>query len=298
MARMPHFQEVASNSGFDNTATPPWLMVGAGDSKEIVLVHGAKMTLKSQDRHTANVGDNFPPNDRSDASRLLTISGSSPGRTLIEVLPPGWRVPAAYLAVRVKAPKTVPIAFHYVKDELLDKTTRTDSPQFRDGLLRRLNSIYQPQTNITFTMTGAVPLEVKTTLFKIVSEQPDVEDLRDKGEFHKLALEGDPGAEINVFFMPWPWPKGKLPGKHPDRRPTQMIGTAWACICEDGMSDAQLTVALPHMIGRLYGLPVTHDEKQSHHLMFSGRAEGDPFFDRNWNRGFIPRDLSNRLNHG
>jgi hypothetical protein len=305
---MARFEAAGTNYGFDGTATPPWLMVGTGESKVVALVNGRDAVVRSDNRLIAAVDQD--PSRINDERRELTILGRSPGPTFIDVFPPRWRVPRR-LAVRVKAPKTLSLAFHYVKDDSLDETTRSLTPAYLDDLLLRLNWIYQPQANITFTKAGAGPVEVKTTLFRIVREQPDLDDVRDKGEVHRLTLAGDAGADINVFFMPWPWTKvrrtvqfveklavGKLQGWSADRRPTQMFGTDRTCICEDSMSNEQLRVALPHMIGRLLRCPVIYNDEQSKHLMFAGRATGEPVLSPDWNRGFIPRDCSDRMNPG
>jgi hypothetical protein len=295
---MAHFEEAFPNSGFDGTATPPWLTVGTGESKLVALVNGPNLVLKSRDEHIAGVG--FHASSSSPNRRHFAISGGSSGPAFVEAFTPGRRVPDLRLAVRVKAPKTLTIALNYVKDDSLNETARNRSPQFLDDLVNALDVIFHKQANVTFTRTGPRLVEVRTTLFRIVREQPDVEDLRDKGEFTRLVLVGDPGADVNVFFMAWPWPKGKLPDKHPDQRPTQMFGAARTCICEDAMSDDQVKIALPHLIGRLYGCQVTHNDRQKNHLMFHSYAEGQnpipgPYFP---NDIFVPKDCSNRVNPG
>jgi hypothetical protein len=320
---MPRFEEGVPDFGFDITATPPWLMVGLGDSKVVFLLDGAGMVATSQNANIASV-QNHIPNTINNFRRLLAIGGHTPGVTRIDVFSPGvfalaafvprWRQPDLSLAVTVKAPRTVAIAFQYVTDDLLDETTRTRAPQFLDDLLNALNATFPKQANVTFTKARAAPVQVKTSLFKIVSEQPDVADLRDRGELSKLALAGDPDAEINVFFMPWPWTKkqraSQTVGKDGkplspdqldrrqlvDKRPSQMIGTARACICEDEMSDGQVMTALHHMVGRCLGCPVTYSEKKKHYLMHSSRAEGNP--GGSMNGGFIPKDCSDTMNLG
>lgn len=185
----------------------------------------------------------------------------------------------------------VDIAFHYVEDDLSNQTTRNRSPSFLDELERVLSSTYFLQTSIMFTRTRAVPIQVNTSLRKILSEQLDAGDLREKGELYKLGLQGDAEADINVFFMRWSGPVAQ--------RPSQMMGTNWTCICEDSMTDAQVKIALPHMVGRFLGCQPDFNEKHKHHLMFASRAEGiDPLGRSIDLSSFIPRDCSNMMNPG
>lgn len=297
---MAHFEQAVPNFGFDGTATPPSLMVGTGDSKLVVVVNGPNLVLKSQDEHIAPVS--FHAFGSSPNRRNFAIAGRSPGPTYIEAFTPGRRVPDLRLAVRVKAPRNLSIAFNYVKDDSLDETARDRSSQFLDELVNALDIIFKNQANLTFTRKGPRSVEVGTTLFKIVRDrqQLSIEDLRVQGEFRKLVQAGEGGADINVFFMPWPWPKGKLPGKHPDWRPTQMFGTAMTCICEDAMTNEQVKIALPHMIGRLFDCPVMHNEKQKEHLMFWTYAEGrNPFSGQYFpDTIFVPKGCSDRVNPG
>lgn len=93
-----------------------------------------------------------------------------------------------------------------------------------------------------------------------------MDDIDTRGaEWQKLVRASDPDA-LNVFFMPWYGPSHK--------RPARLFGKDWTCVCDDGLSDTEVAVALPHMVACMLGCKPNFDLRQKHHLLFDGRATG------------------------
>jgi hypothetical protein len=97
-----------------------------------------------------------------------------------------------------------------------------------------------------------------------------------------LVSGGDSGAEINLFFMPWEGTE--------ERRPSRMLMKDGDIVCQDGMSDDDVRVALPHVIGSLLGCPVDFDTRHRDFMMFDSHAEGVD------GGSFIPKDCVNIMN--
>jgi hypothetical protein len=292
MAIRPQFVRGDSFSGFDKEARPRWLMIRRRFSQQIFLVNGAGWVVQSQNTNIATIREDSIGIPNLFNGREFWITGESPGVTFIEAyLYHSGKIPVArLLEVNVKDERSFNIAFQFVTDNIIEKTTRPTS--IADELVSILNDIYGSQANITFTKTREVFVDVKTSLLLIV----DLDKPNDDGslrhyhrEWDKLVPAGDPGANINVFFMPWDGPD--------DKRPSQMLGSSVDFVCPDGMLDDEVKIALPHMIGHFFlGCPVTFDSKKSHHLMFWRRAEGFNPHPTDVFSSFIPKECANAMN--
>lgn len=270
------------DSGFDKDATPRWQMVAESDTAFVNLVNAANLVVKSRNENIATFDE--PSSRIGTAKRELLISGKSPGRTFIDVFARSspTRVLTTVLTkleVFVKAQTSrLNIVFNFVTDHVFSKTKRSSA--FTTPLLGDLNNTYLRQVNIGFRGRTA-DIQVETSHSRIAHEQKDGNRRKHADpEWNALILHGDSGAHINVFFMSGTG--------MPNKRPSRMLGDEFGnIVCDDGMSDAQVQSALPHMIGRFLRCPVTNDEGQRHYLMFETRDEGlnrSPI-----GRNFIPK---------
>jgi hypothetical protein len=267
--------------GFDRTSTPPWLMVGVGQGKAMLLEFASGKLVKSVNDRIAAVTE-----QGSDPSgRFFEIKGGTyPASTRIEVRNPTTRNLETTLAVSVKGKKRQRVSFHFVEDKAGDKTTR--QLDIVDGLIDELNSIYENQTNITFETGVFGDVKVDMDLDDVVLKGFDPKTKSRTGEpitlqrpWREIVRKGDKGSDFNVFFVPSQSPEALLLTQGSD------------CVIEDGVP--LLDVHLPHEIGLSLGCPPTVDFNQGHHLMFS--ATSNPNVNpRNGN--FIPKACANIMN--
>ncbi|WP_406698662.1 hypothetical protein V5E97_07220 [Singulisphaera sp. Ch08] len=216
--------------------------------------------------------------------REFWITGASPGETFLEVLDSKSQRPVARLQVSVKDERPLNIAFQFVTDDIFEKTKR---PSFvADDLHLELNKIFQLQANVRFKKTRALDVQVNTNVYQVILEQRNGSTRKPHREWDKIEVGADPDAEINVFFMPWYWT---------DRtRPSGILERYGSFICVDPMSDDEVKVALPHMVGQFLGCSVVSNDRQRHHVMHWNRAEGVTGLTER--RNFIPRDCANLIN--
>ncbi len=263
-------------------------MRGLPGLKSVNLVNGAGMVVRIVNENIATIQEvsnvNNPPNRRE-----FWITSASPGVTFVHVFGgPNNTTLAGRLEVNVKDEILVPISFQFVKDSLFTKTARPSS--IADELLDTLNDIYIEQANIRFKkMRAMVDVPVDTTLLNIVTDQKN-QPGRQPPSWDKLIAAADPGADVNVFFMPWSGTAAK--------RPAQIL-TGWdgsrpLYICEDSMPTEGVKVALPHCVGIFLGCSATFSDRQIRFLMFSGRADG--LVELAGMRPFIPKDCANTMN--
>ena len=257
-------------SGFDKDATPRWQMVAYGNPfptvKRVSLKNAAGMDVESVNTNIAII-DETTDTIFSDF-RQFEITGKSPGPTFIEVWDPNSKTLfSRLLEIDVKNKLSYKIAYHFVEDNRF-KQTKLDA-SILTRLHFNLNDIYENQTNITFDMTRAAPIQVNTSMDDIIREQEKNDPWWDgeqawRGpyvEWNKLVKHGDPSALFNVFFVP----RSK---KEPFAgRPslTQLDGDI---VCEDVMTVEEVERALAHEICRNLGCPVTHDINRGNHLTF------------------------------
>lgn len=294
----PRFKPFFPDTGLDTTAVPNWFMVGHDTVNFVSLVDGfnrdnQKLLVRSVNTNIATVEDFSsqanPPNIRD-----LLVKGESPGVTYLELLDPKTHTPRSNavaitrLQVSVKIAMRLKIAFHFVEDSIATQTNRAANVPGK--VIAELDRVYREQANLTFSSAGEAQVSVGTSLRQLIHETTDDGVTNSHPEWDKLLRKANQGAEINVFFMPR--------GGAPSGRPAKIIGLArfGYFVCEDGMSDEEVLIALPHMVGLYRNCPVTWDDAQSDHLMFWRRAEGfapQPF---PGHRSFIPRRCANIMN--
>src|SRR5262245_36665616 len=157
VAYIPHFttpkfkKEVIGDSGFDETATPRWIMVREGGQNfffldTAVLFYGVPLVVENRNPGVITLTE-FPiPSGISpgDIRREFQIDGVVRGRATIVVQVPGSTTVLARLDVSVKSLTLSKIAIHYVTDNLGNKTTR--GPAFGIELAHELDSVYGHQS--------------------------------------------------------------------------------------------------------------------------------------------------------
>jgi hypothetical protein len=212
------FEPILDNYGFDDSAFPPWMMVGVRSSLPIWVLNAAGATVVSRSPGIASVAFEEPtPNQGRfgstqiastaqaaqtlTARRIMRIKGHAVGRTTVDISQAGRVV--GQLEVAVKPAVTLSITFHFVSDSatpVAHSTQRTPA-ELRE-MMAILNGIYTPQTNIQFVMRRDKPLKLKGDLGAAVNF-----NMNNRGEWmrgHEWSLvtaNRDPSAHINVFFV-------------------------------------------------------------------------------------------------
>lgn len=292
MATAPRFVPFWANSGFDQLATPRWQMLRAGgQSFTTMFLDGAVgLVVKSRNPPIADITE--APNLANVPRREFRITGQSPGTTFIDVFARNSATAViAMLEVCVKEELPVKIAFNWL-DGTLDTSAR---PQSWTAYMNELDSIFLVQANVQFIPTRTNKISVSTTLDIIMAERKQSVGRRVPAhrEEDLLTRAGDPQA-FNVYFMPWTGME--------EKRPTGFLDVSDGWILPDSMTEDEVIIALPHLLGRLLGCSVTDRDADVGHLMHASRAEG-----RNLSptptvfvpsRSFIPKSCSNILNAG
>ena len=278
---------LAGNWGFDETATPRWLMVGHRESKAMYLDFAAGATVKSLNPRIAHVSEQFMDGQ----SRVFMIEGKSPGRTTIEVRDAKTNALHSRLAIKVKKERKFRLSFHFVEDKGGNKTVHL--PDTANALIDELNGIYEPQTNAEFELWGAGELKLDFNLISGIIEGWDAKKKQWNGDgrispkefWNKVfATKGDRSADFNIYLIP--------SDQSPNTSDTLIFTQLDNCVIEDGRQP--LIYSTAHAIGRMLGCPVTSDPNKMNQLMFWDSGIGANFFSRS--SDFIPRDCANIIN--
>lgn len=276
------------SSGFDKNATPPWLMVGSRKDKYLELDFAAGKLVKS---NTPQIADIKEVISMGGQSRLFNITGKRPDRrpARIEVRDPTTNRLESVLEVSVKNERPMSISFHFVEDKAGDMTTR----KFEDvgDIIKELDDIYYPQTNIKFRLEHSSYLKLDIDLGDVVDARTDEKGYLLSGEafiygkqmWRKIFAKNDRSAYFNVYFVPT---------ETPNNRNDLLFYDGFNCVIEDGTVVPEFVLA--HAIGRILGCAPTSRADQQHHLMFWGTATAKYFTARDAN--FIPKEWVNRMN--
>jgi hypothetical protein len=283
---IPRWEPLVPNAGFDGGATPSWMAIAYegnhGDTNIVSLVNGAGMDVRVRNPGIIEVEEGLT-SPAAARVRDFKVTGLTPGvPTFIEVfLTKSETVPLARLEVVVKPMLELKIAFRFATGELSGMATSANE------LVAALNRTFVDQAKIRFEAAPALPIHHTRSLGRVLEEQryPAAEKIRPTGKWLKLVSEGDPGANFNVFFLPW----DDVPQSS---RPSQMIVLERDIVCDEAMPPDKLKIALPHMIGYMLGCQPTSNDKRKDHLMHSSRAKGDATS----RIGFIPKDCVNTMN--
>ncbi len=193
------FEPVLENYGFDASAAPPWLMVASRGEMPLWMINGEGLTARSINPTIATAV--VETGSKIKGRVILRVKGVLPGNTFVDILA-GNRV-IQRLEVAVKSPVKLNVSFHFVSDSaqpVAHSTNRT--PAELGQMIFWLNSIYQPQTNITFTLKDFFNQKFKGNMGSAVNFNMDSQGRPIKGhEWNLVTSKRDLGAHINVFFV-------------------------------------------------------------------------------------------------
>jgi hypothetical protein len=278
--------------GFDNTTMPNWLMAGLSEtdqesSKSMELLFAAGDQVVSVNPRIADIKEEAGSPDAS-GKRWFWITAKTPGRTRIEVRDAKTKALKSILTVRVKRLRRIRLSFHFVEDKLGNKTVR--KPDIVDGLIDKLNNIYETQTNVRFEMFGVDGnSKVDAILGDVVRQETDGRSKQLTGETQIVgrdtwrqifAKKRDRLADFNIYFVPTDDPVNT-------NRNDLAYWDFDNCVIEDGF--VGLDVSLPHALGRMLGCPATFDFNHIQQLMFWDNAALR-------NDDFIPKACTNIMN--
>ncbi len=274
------------NWGLDTTERPAWVMVPMHGVKHVIVdgARGFNMIRTRPNSLGLEAQAGFDITEHGDGDRrTIEIRGTRPGLGAIEYFDdlsfmednPAPR----RLQIAVKTRRDVQAAFHYVTDGNQQITRRR--PTDLDGLLRRVNAILMPQTNVCVVRRSTRWLRTARNLGRYVIERRGYRGGNQRlREFSYLKGLGDSTADLNVFFV------RRYERRLGDGRDTEASAERGGndMIMEDRVDDDAETFA--HEI--------------THHL---GLSHSDAIDDTNLNaRGsdrtgqFIPRRLADRMN--
>lgn len=241
-----HFSELRSNDGFDGSVSPPWLMVPSGFFKQVQLVDGAGLTLVVTAPATAWVLE--PASGSGLRVRTISINGLATGTAFIEAR--SGSTVRARLEVSVKSSKVIRTAFNFVSDNATPHhhfTRRSYSEV--DGMLKTMNAIYYPQTNILFNKHVVRDVRVPGNLGRTVIDPSLLSSPPAGGnEWAAVTALGDATADFNVFFV-WSLEKARKSGD--EDAVTELGGRN--CLFED-RAGRDVGETLAHEAGHFLGV--------------------------------------------
>lgn len=277
---MPNFFALHRLRGFDATATPPWQMVPLGFWREVGLADAAGLTLSSTNPAvaTAEFARENPASLSRSGQRKVMVHGHKKGSAVIQARRGSTVV--CQLEAGVKAPKTVKVAFNFVKDTAGHKTTRSLASV--DNLVKTINSIYTPQTYITIVKRTARWVQVRNDLGRIVRFSAHLSGVSaSEHEWNDVIALRDSAAHWNVFFV-WEYEQDATPFQDH----TDAGNLAGNCLFED-QAGVEVGETLAHELGHYLGVADFYGNAQQDWLMY-GYTDV---------RGrFIPKDHANTMN--
>jgi hypothetical protein len=147
--------------GFDNAATPPWVMVPQGGSKTVRLTRGDGLTLRLK----RQIGTDLPTIQEKFSDpifgRTIEIAGRSPSTSILEAFDASGRVNAT-LEINVKAKIVLATSVFFVFEQ--------NGRACRAGLgtaeqmIEVANKLYLPQANIELKKRDSGPVKLPFNL--------------------------------------------------------------------------------------------------------------------------------------
>lgn len=210
---------------------------------------------------------------KSSSARLLLVEGRRRGQGTLTVKSDKNE---ARMKVWVRDAKSVSVAFHFVHDLGPDGGSRQRSswtPAAASQWMKRLNDIYTPQTNISFTLRTAAPLPVKQKL-------PDRLAL---AQWVALGIKPTAGAVVNIFLV------GTWIGDRNDPLGS-FIKASRDIVVDDRITLDEIVTTMAHEIGHLLGASVNfgHPEPADRSFLMTTL---------DWRQGaHIPQDYAQHFN--
>ncbi len=169
------FEETAPDNGFDDTETPPWLVVPANNppNQNTVKVKIEPRSAASQIYFTVDDPGKatVSSNQVFAALQTLTLTGLTKGHTVLHARfgsASGHICTTVNICVRDK--KVIVVDFHYMQDTVGHHTTRLMADV--DALVSTMNSIWTPQANVVFQKGNVDNPTVGTNLGDVVEWYP------------------------------------------------------------------------------------------------------------------------------
>ena len=196
-----HFEPVLDNCGFDASASPDWMMLPLKEEQPLWLVNGSGLTVSSTVPAIAEVRIDSAKVPAQPTWQLLRLKGKAVGRAFIE-LRSATRV-VRRLEVSVKPRVTLSVSFHLLSDSAKKAHATLRTAASLAEMMRVMNSIYTPQTNIAFELKRVVNLKMAGDLGDAVNYNYDYRANKPmRGhEYVKVTDKRDASAHINVFCV-------------------------------------------------------------------------------------------------
>lgn len=197
------FEAYRANEGFDDSATPNWIIVPLKGENKVWLIGEEELTVTSTAPGVASVEIEYvDPLIKRANENLLRISGNAPGRAYIEARK--GKTLLGKLEVSVKSPVALDVSFHFVSDSAKPVNHTTNrKPEELAEMVSILNSIYIPQTNVSFKLKNYFLLKFNRDMGDAVNYNIDYRTGKPmKGhEWEMVVAKRDRSAHINVFFV-------------------------------------------------------------------------------------------------
>lgn len=197
------FEAYRANDGFDDSVVPNWLMVPLKGKNKVWLIGEEGLTVTSTAPRIASVEVEFvDPIIKRSNENLLSVTGNAQGQAFIEVRK--GNVLLGKLEVSVKSSISLNLSFHFVSDNAKPVNHTTNrTPSDLPELISVLNSIYVPQTNISFKLKNHFLLKFNENMGDAVNYNMDYRTGKPmKGhEWNKVIAKRDRSAHINIFFV-------------------------------------------------------------------------------------------------
>lgn len=206
---------------------------------ELIPFVGEAMAKEAADQMPARKLDDAFARAKAASARLLLVEGARRGEGSLTVKSDNGE---ASIKVVVRDKKTVSVSFHFVEDIGPDGRPRKRSkwtPADASRWIARLNDIYTPQTNISFTLQANAPLPVKASL-------PDQVSLQ---QWQGLQIKPPGRAAANVFLV------GKWLGDKNDPLGSFIIASK-DIVLDDLSTHDEFITTLAHEMGHFLGASV------------------------------------------
>ena len=267
------FTSNKANNGFDDRAWPRLQVIPLGETRTIEYSSTRELVPRMSGKSIIQVIPSCPTSPSRGGS--LTVKGLAFGEDkIVWVRDGGFRdgvVGFRTLRFLVLEKVELKVSFNFVKDKKIKgvetKVTERSRGDVGD-IVRKANDILRPQVNIVLSEKISQPVDADRPLGKLVSLTNDDAN----GNIKALKPKGDPGADLNVFFL-WDLVLGK------SRQGKDDVGLARAGDPTVFIDDAAKTtddaaIALAHETLHVYG--ASH-VASNEHLMAESYIGGGKF---------------------
>lgn len=196
---IPKFAAVKTLDGYDDTASPNWLMIGLDTEKSVLLSGGNQLEVKVRRSEIAEI-TNDAVESATLQQRIITIKGKKKGTTFVDAFEGNIR--KATLEICVKSKREITVSFHYVHDNAGHGTIRNSS-NLHEWLDTINNKVFLPQANV-FVRLGIIndPLRIERNLGTVIRDTSSYPNIpKREHETDEIMSHRDKTAQMNVFFV-------------------------------------------------------------------------------------------------